>query len=84
LQCDEYDYDGERRCNPGKFICETDLFEEVLEPDECDDAHLGLVEDVGVDEDCSDFVEDDEGQEENDGIDRAAGAFEVRAGSEVY
>ena len=40
LQGDEYDYDSERRCNPGEFICETDLFEQVLQPDECDDPNL--------------------------------------------
>ena len=40
LQCDEYYYDGERRCNPSEFICETDLFEQVLEPDERDDPDL--------------------------------------------
>jgi len=56
---------------------EAELLEEVLEPDECDDTDLGAVEKVGVDEDGSDFVADDEREEEDDGVDGAAGAFEV-------
>lgn len=84
MQCDKNYNNGQWRGNPGEFVCETDLFEEVLQPDECDDSDLGLVEDVGVDEDCTELIENDKWQEENDGIDRAAGAFEVRAGSEVY
>ena len=84
LQGDEYDYNGERRRNPGEFICEADLFEQVLQPEKSDDPNLRLVEDVGIDKDGSDFVEDDERQEKDDGVDRPAGAFEVRAGSEVY
>jgi len=83
LQGQEDDDDRDGGCCPGEPGRESEVFEEVLQPDEGDDANLGVVEDVGVYQQRAKLIDENKGGEEDDGVDGSAGAFEVGVPGEV-
>jgi len=77
---EEDDQDDDAGKGPGPAGLNADALGELAEPDEGDDASLdeGLLDVLGVDPEGAEFVDDDEGQEEEQRIEWLTRRLEVR------
>jgi phage/plasmid-associated DNA primase len=75
-----YDYD-KRSAEPGVFGVQADIQQKVLYPDKCYDSAADIIdrltEKLRIDHKNENFINDDNGQEKNKGINRPGGPGKI-------